>query len=48
MRSGPADLGAGRDYSHLGPEIETEVLAAGLHADPVSTQIVQRDRTRRS
>ena len=32
-------------YSHLGPEIETEVLAAlGLHADPVSTQIVQRDR----
>jgi adenylosuccinate lyase len=32
-------------YSHLGPEIEGEVLAAlGLHADPVSTQIVQRDR----
>jgi adenylosuccinate lyase len=32
-------------YSHLGPEIETEVLAElGLHADPVSTQIVQRDR----
>jgi adenylosuccinate lyase len=32
-------------YSHLGPEIEAEVLAAlGLHADPVSTQIVQRDR----
>ena len=32
-------------YSHLGPEIESEVLAAlGLHADPVSTQIVQRDR----
>ena len=32
-------------YSHLGPEIEAEVLAdLGLHADPVSTQIVQRDR----
>ena len=32
-------------YSHLGPEIEAEVLASlGLHADPVSSQIVQRDR----
>jgi adenylosuccinate lyase len=32
-------------YSHLGPDIEASVLAAlGLHADPVSTQIVQRDR----
>ena len=32
-------------YSHLDPDLETEVLAAlGLHADPVSTQIVQRDR----
>ena len=32
-------------YSHLAPDLETEVLAAlGLHADPVSTQIVQRDR----
>ena len=32
-------------YSHLDPDIETEVLAElGLHADPVSTQIVQRDR----
>ncbi len=32
-------------YSHLDPEIEAEVLAAlGLYADPVSTQIVQRDR----
>jgi adenylosuccinate lyase len=32
-------------YSHLAPDIEAEVLAAlGLHADPVSTQIVQRDR----
>jgi adenylosuccinate lyase len=32
-------------YSHLGPDIEAEVLSAlGLHADPASTQIVQRDR----
>ncbi len=32
-------------YSHLGPEVEAVVLASlGLHADPVSTQIVQRDR----
>ena len=32
-------------YSHLAPDIEAEVLAAlGLHADQVSTQIVQRDR----
>ncbi len=32
-------------YSHLGPDLEAEVLAAlGLRTDPVSTQIVQRDR----
>jgi len=32
-------------YSHLGPDIEAEVLEElGLHADPASTQIVQRDR----
>ncbi len=32
-------------YSHLAPELEAEVLAAlGLRVDPVSTQIVQRDR----
>ena len=32
-------------YSHLAPDLEAEVLTAlGLHADPVSTQIVQRDR----
>jgi adenylosuccinate lyase len=32
-------------YSHLGPDVEAEVLASlDLHADPVSTQIVQRDR----
>jgi adenylosuccinate lyase len=32
-------------YSHLAPDVEAEVLAAlALHVDPVSTQIVQRDR----
>ncbi len=32
-------------YSQLGPEVEAAALAAlGLRADPVSTQIVQRDR----
>ncbi len=32
-------------YSLLAPEVEAEALAAlGLRADPVSTQIVQRDR----
>jgi adenylosuccinate lyase len=32
-------------YSHLDPDLEAEVLAAlGLHVDPASTQIVQRDR----
>ena len=32
-------------YSHLEPDLEAEVLAdLGLHVDPVSTQIVQRDR----
>src|SRR3954464_15768661 len=32
-------------YSHLAPDLEEEVLASlGLHVDPVSTQIVQRDR----
>jgi adenylosuccinate lyase len=32
-------------YSHLEPDLEEEVLAdLGLHRDPVSTQIVQRDR----
>jgi adenylosuccinate lyase len=45
------DLGTGKisgpvgTYSHLAPDIEAEVLAElGLHVDPVSTQIVQRDR----
>jgi adenylosuccinate lyase len=32
-------------YSHLGPDVEADVLAElGLRVDPVSTQIVQRDR----
>jgi adenylosuccinate lyase len=32
-------------YSHLDPDLEAEVLGSlGLHVDPVSTQIVQRDR----
>jgi adenylosuccinate lyase len=32
-------------YSHLAPDVEAEVLGElGLHADPASTQIVQRDR----
>jgi adenylosuccinate lyase len=32
-------------YSHLPPDLEAEVLGSmGLHVDPVSTQIVQRDR----
>ena len=32
-------------YSHLAPDVEAEVMEdLGLHADPVSTQIVQRDR----
>jgi adenylosuccinate lyase len=32
-------------YSHLAPDIEAEVLTdLGLRVDPVSTQIVQRDR----
>jgi adenylosuccinate lyase len=32
-------------YSHLEPDVEADVLAGlGLHIDPVSTQIVQRDR----
>jgi adenylosuccinate lyase len=32
-------------YSHLDPDVEADVLGAlGLHADPASSQIVQRDR----
>ena len=46
-----AEIGTGKlsgpvgTYSHLGPEIEAEVLdRLGLRVDPASTQIVQRDR----
>ena len=46
-----AEIGTGKisgpvgTYSHLDPDLEAEVLAAlGLRVDPVSTQIVQRDR----
>jgi adenylosuccinate lyase len=46
-----ADIATGKisgpvgTYSQLEPDLEAEVLAAlGLAADPVSTQIVQRDR----
>ena len=46
-----AEIGTGKisgpvgTYSHLAPDIEDEVLTAlGLRVDPVSTQIVQRDR----
>ncbi len=32
-------------YSHLDPDVEAEVLGSlGLHVDPASSQIVQRDR----
>ena len=45
-RSGPARSPARSERIRIsGPDIEAAVLAAlGLHADPVSTQIVQRDR----
>jgi adenylosuccinate lyase len=46
-----AEIGTGKisgpvgTYSHLDPQLEAEVLGAlGLGVDPVSTQIVQRDR----
>ena len=46
-----AEIGTGKisgpvgTYSHLDPELEAEVLGGlGLRIDPVSTQIVQRDR----
>ena len=51
IRAAADDLATGKisgpvgTYSQLGPEIEAAALAAlGLRADPVSTQIVQRDR----
>ena len=50
-RRRPTEIATGKisgpvgTYSHLGPDIEAEVLAdLGLRVDPVSTQIVQRDR----
>ena len=46
-----AEIGTGKisgpvgTYSHLAPDLEAEVLAElGLRVDPVSTQVVQRDR----
>jgi adenylosuccinate lyase len=46
-----AEVGTGKisgpvgTYSHLDPELEAEVLASlDLRVDPVSTQIIQRDR----
>jgi adenylosuccinate lyase len=51
LRAAAADMATGKlsgpvgTYSALEPAIETEVMAElGLAADPVSTQIVQRDR----
>ena len=51
LRAAADDLATGKlsgpvgTYSQLGPEIEAAVMSElGLHADPVSTQIVQRDR----
>ncbi len=51
LAAATAEIGTGKisgpvgTYSHLGPDIEAEVLAGlGLRVDPVSTQIVQRDR----
>jgi len=51
LRQATDDLATGKlsgpvgTYSLLGPEIESEVMAAlALQTDPVSTQIVQRDR----
>ncbi len=51
LRVATDDLATGKisgpvgTYSQLGPEVEQAALASlGLHADPVSTQIVQRDR----
>ena len=51
LRAAADDLATGKisgpvgTYSHLDPDLEAEVLGElGLHVDPVSTQIVQRDR----
>lgn len=51
LRTATDDLATGKlsgpvgTYSLLGPDVERDVMAElGLHADDVSTQIVQRDR----
>ena len=51
LRAAADDLATGKlsgpvgTYSHLGPDIERAVMGElGLHVDPASTQIVQRDR----
>jgi adenylosuccinate lyase len=51
LRQAADDLATGKisgpvgSYSHLDPDLEAEVLASlGLSPDPVSTQVVQRDR----
>ncbi len=51
LRAATADIATGKlsgpvgTYSQLGPEIEAAVMAElGLAVDPVSTQIIQRDR----
>ncbi|MBA3780001.1 MAG: adenylosuccinate lyase [Chloroflexi bacterium] len=51
LRAAVDDLATGKlsgpvgSYSHLDPDLEEEVLSSlGLRSDPVSTQIVQRDR----
>jgi adenylosuccinate lyase len=51
LRAATEDIATGKisgpvgTYSQLGPEVEAAALAdLGLRADPVSTQIVQRDR----
>ncbi len=51
IRAAADDLATGKlsgpvgTYGHVDPEIEAEVMAElGLAADPVSTQVVQRDR----
>jgi adenylosuccinate lyase len=51
LRAATDDLATGKvsgpvgTYSQLGPEVEAAALAdLGLHVDPASTQIVQRDR----
>ena len=51
LRAAAADIATGKlsgpvgTYSQLGPEIEVAVMTElGLAADPVSTQIIQRDR----